>query len=117
MRNAGASVRVADIARPFFHEAVREFWGTRKDQAKAQGKSGQQDYGARRDVTGGRQMDGFARALRQALSKSGLLDTCIFEKTAVELPGYFRATKKWDLVVVRDGHLLAAIELKSQVGP
>ncbi len=35
----------------------------------------------------------------------------------VELPGYFRPTKKWDVIVVRDGKLCAAIEMKSQVGP
>jgi hypothetical protein len=33
------------------------------------------------------------------------------------LPGFFRPTKEWDLLVVRDGMLLAAIEAKSQVGP
>ena len=35
----------------------------------------------------------------------------------VTLPGYFRPTKLWDLVVIHQGHLVAAIELKSQVGP
>ena len=33
------------------------------------------------------------------------------------MPGFFRPTKQWDLLVVRDGHLLAAMELKAQVGP
>jgi len=33
------------------------------------------------------------------------------------LPGFFRPVKGWDLVVVIDGELHAAIELKSQVGP
>jgi hypothetical protein len=33
------------------------------------------------------------------------------------LPGYFRPTKEWDLIVVKNGHLIAAIEAKSQVGP
>jgi hypothetical protein len=35
----------------------------------------------------------------------------------LELPGFFRPTKEWDLLVVREGQLIAAIELKSQVGP
>ena len=38
-------------------------------------------------------------------------------KEALELPGFFRPTKEWDLVVVKDGTLIAAIEAKSQVGP
>jgi Restriction endonuclease XhoI len=33
------------------------------------------------------------------------------------LPGYFRPTKLWDLLVTHQGELIAAIELKSQVGP
>ena len=35
----------------------------------------------------------------------------------IELPGYFRPTKRWDLIVVHEGQLLAVVELKSQVGP
>lgn len=34
----------------------------------------------------------------------------------MELPGWFRAEKKWDLIVVYRGELLAAVEFKSQVG-
>ena len=33
------------------------------------------------------------------------------------LPGYFRPTKLWDLVVIDHGRLVAALELKSHVGP
>lgn len=33
------------------------------------------------------------------------------------LPGYFRPTKLWDLLVLYKGELIAAVELKSQVGP
>lgn len=35
----------------------------------------------------------------------------------VTLPGYFRPTKLWDILVIHQGRLIAAIELKSQVGP
>ena len=33
------------------------------------------------------------------------------------LPGYFRPTKLWDLLVIDRGRLVAALEFKSQVGP
>ena len=33
------------------------------------------------------------------------------------LPGYFRPTKLWDLLVINQGRLVAALELKSQIGP
>src|SRR5262249_20451246 len=39
------------------------------------------------------------------------------KQKGTELPGYFRATKDWDLIVVADGQLVASIEFKSQVGP
>jgi hypothetical protein len=42
---------------------------------------------------------------------------CIAIDKRVELPGWFRAEKKWDLVVVHQRQLLAALEFKSQVGP
>lgn len=33
------------------------------------------------------------------------------------LPGYYRPTKLWDILVLHKGELVAAIELKSQAGP
>ena len=39
------------------------------------------------------------------------------EKKALELPGFFRPTKEWDLLVIKNGQLIVAIEAKSQVGP
>jgi len=41
----------------------------------------------------------------------------IHEKKALELPGFFRPTKEWDLLVIKNGQLIVAIEAKSQVGP
>ncbi|MCH7873069.1 MAG: restriction endonuclease, partial [Planctomycetes bacterium] len=41
---------------------------------------------------------------------------CIHTR-ARTLPGFFRPTKDWDLLVVVEGHLLVSIEFKSQVGP
>ncbi|MBM3728713.1 MAG: restriction endonuclease [Acidobacteria bacterium] len=37
--------------------------------------------------------------------------------SALELPGYYRGEKKWDLIVVSEGQLILAMEFKSQVGP
>jgi len=37
-------------------------------------------------------------------------------RRTTDLPGYFRASKDWDLVAVAGGTLLAVVELKSQVG-
>ena len=48
---------------------------------------------------------------------AGFPPSSISRGTAVELPGYYRPEKKWDLVVVHGDTLVAAIEFKSQVGP
>ena len=98
--------------------AVRHFWSTRARQAKAQGaKSGDRDRGARSAVTGGAHLDGFAELIRKLIVDAGVSDTAVHRRTRVELPGYYRAEKKWDLVVVVDGRLFATVEFKAQVGP
>jgi len=99
-------------------EAVRHFWLTRKRQAENQGQiSGTKDYGSRTAVTGGKQIDGFIWLMADLLAKSGLpTESICFEKKAVVLPGWFRPTKEWDLIVVVDASLLATVEFKSQVG-
>lgn len=102
---------------PLFAEAVRHFWNTRNRQAKAQEATGTRDQGLRGAATGGRQMDGFAQALQALLVAHGVPPQCIFSRSSVELPGFFRPTKQWDLIVVREARLICAVELKSQVGP
>ncbi|MCU0788992.1 MAG: PaeR7I family type II restriction endonuclease, partial [Verrucomicrobia bacterium] len=97
--------------------AVRTYWSTRQGQALRQGKSGRPDQGARSAVTGGAQMGGFIKLLTRLIEESGIASRHIFHNTALELPGFFRPTKEWDLLVVRDGQLILALETKSQVGP
>jgi hypothetical protein len=62
-------------------------------------------------------MDEFIRLFADLIVEAGVPPGCIFTTKSVELPGFFRATKEWDLVVVKDHRLIAAIEAKSQVGP
>lgn len=100
-----------------FSDAVRHFWVTRKGQAARQAERGSGDQGARAAVTGGRQMDGFIAKIVDLMRAAGVSGDSIYYARHRELPGYFRPTKDWDLVVAADDHLLAAIELKSQVGP
>lgn len=98
-------------------EAVRHYWETRTKQKNKQGAlTGVRDYGNRGAVTGGAQIDGFIDLMKDLLLESGLSKAMIHKNQTV-LPGYFRPTKQWDLVVVVDGHLLAVIEFKSQAGP
>jgi hypothetical protein len=98
-------------------QAVAHYWQTRAVQRKKQEQSGKADQGLRSAVTGGAQMDGFIDLFTRLITQTGILEQYIFRKKAVELPGFFRPTKEWDLLVVREHTLIAAIEAKSQVGP
>jgi len=98
-------------------KAVASYWSTRRRQSAKQGASGQRDQGARSAVTGGAQMDGFIKLLTELIEESGIKSQHVFHNTALELPGFFRPTKEWDLLVVRDGQLILGLESKSQVGP
>ena len=93
--------------------AVRHFWLTRSAQTSKQLERGVKDQGARSAVTGGKQMDGFVSIVRDTLHECGICDSEIFYDSYVELPGYYRPEKKWDVLVVADGKLVAAIEFKS----
>jgi hypothetical protein len=98
-------------------DAVAHYWQTRKAQREKQKKRGVSDAGLRSAVTGGAQMNGFIRLFTEIIVGAGLEERYVFRKRLLELPGFFRPTKEWDLVVVKNGHLIAAIEAKSQVGP
>ena len=62
-------------------------------------------------------MDGFIRLITELILEEGIRQEHIFHNTALELPGFFRPTKEWDLLVVRERQLILALESKSQVGP
>jgi len=106
-----------DRLEQYIGEAVAHYWLTRKAQKEKQKKRGISDAGLRSAVTGGAQMDGFINLFTNLIIESGIDVGFIFRKKALELPGFFRPTKEWDLLVVKNAHLLVALEVKSQVGP
>ena len=63
-------------------------------------------------------MDGFASLIARLVEANGLIDATFMRgRKLLTLPGYFRPTKQWDLLVLKKEQLVAVIELKSQVGP
>lgn len=101
-----------------FTDAVCGFWNQRLAQRQAQELSGKVDQGNRSDVTGGKQMDSFALVITDLLLSNGVPQECIHvKKSLTVLPGFFRPTKTFDLLVVAGRVLKVAIELKSHVGP
>lgn len=99
-------------------EAVKAFWGNREAARRKQIEAGKADQGERAGVTAGKNMDGFIALIIDIIRANGLAHAEIHQKRALlTLPGYFRPTKLWDLLVIYKGELIAAVELKSQVGP
>lgn len=100
-------------------KAVKYFWKTRAEQQKRQGQtSGRKDAGSRGAVTGGKHADGFVQLIAALVRDAGLPAASIHvdEKLPRTLPGFFRPTKEWDVVVALDNDLVAVVEVKSQVG-
>lgn len=99
-------------------DAVKLFWGNREAAKLKQINIGKADQGERAGVTAGKNMDGFLELILEVIKQNGLGHAEIYQnKAMLTLPGYFRPTKLWDLLVLYKGELIAAIELKSQVGP
>lgn len=99
-------------------EAVKLFWGNREAALTKQINSGNQDAGSRGAVTAGKNMDGFLVIAQSLIEANGLVlsDICVAQRV-LTLPGFFRPTKLWDMLVMYRGELVAALEFKSQVGP
>ena len=102
-----------------FADAIRYFWRQRDRQA-ATSRGGE---GQGRNVRGGMHLDEMqasivALMINHGVPRAEIFSNCALHKTGkLELPGFYRPAKQWDLLVVRGGRLLAAMELKAQVGP
>lgn len=94
-------------------DAVRYYWGTLSEQEEIQEDSENTARGRRSQVLGGAQMDGFELLIEDALVDAGVREADVLHDHDAVLPGYYRATKRWDIAVVVDGELLAVMELKS----
>jgi hypothetical protein len=100
-----------------FRSAVHYCWQGREDARTRQRAEGLvADVGLRAGVTSGKHLDPLTALIAQVFIKAGIPRKSIHFSSCVELPGYFRAEKKWDVVVVHEGELIAAVELKSILG-
>lgn len=100
-------------------DAIKHFWKSRFQAAESQRKRGVKDQGNRASVTAGKNLDGFTAMIRQLIVDNGINEVDVYTDGRRELtiPGFYRPTKNWDMLVMSKNRLLAAIELKSQVGP
>lgn len=94
-------------------DATRYYWATLSDQENEQLESDNTARGRRSQVLGGSQMDGFAQLIENVLVDVGIPREAVLHDHSAVLPGYYRATKRWDIAVVLNDNLLAVMELKS----
>ncbi len=78
---------------------------------------GRADAGARSQVTGGLHMDELITLTKAIIQDAGCLESQVHVRSTLELPGYYRPEKRWDVLVIVDATLVAAVEFKAQVGP
>lgn len=99
-------------------QATQAFWLGRNQAAEKQQATGKLDQGNRSKVTGGKALDSFRDMVVDVVKRNGPKGVVIHrDRAMVELPGYFRPTKLWDLLVFHEKRLLAVLELKSLCGP
>lgn len=99
-------------------KAVKQFWVGRSAARQKQVASEKADRGERSAVTAGRNMNGFISLMEEIVRGNGLRTAEIhLSRRVLTLPGYFRPTKLWDMIITDRGTLVAALEFKSHVGP
>lgn len=99
-------------------KAVKAFWNSRDLARQKQLAAGRSDRGERSAVTSGKNMNGFISLIEDITRGNGLESATIhLQRRALTLPGYFRPTKLWDMLILDRTTLIAALEFKSQVGP
>ncbi|NTV02012.1 MAG: restriction endonuclease [Chlorobiaceae bacterium] len=98
-------------------DSIRAFWGNRDAalQKHLEAGNAEQEW---RNTRPGKNMVGFIALMIDIVKANGLEAAEIHTKSgSLALPGYFRPTKFWDLLVFFKGRLIAALEIKSQTGP
>jgi len=77
--------------------AVKSFWEVRESSGVRSGKT----------------LDAFVDLLAWVVQTHGLPKAKVLTGRKAQVPGFFRPSKSWDVLIMNNGTLIAAIELKS----
>jgi hypothetical protein len=105
------------VTRQDFTDAVAAYWGAKRTQREMSAIKDAVGAGTAADVRGGKHFDEIIALLAKFFLEAGYPPKDIRVARELELPGYYRPQKKWDLVVAHRGTLVAAFELKALGGP
>ena len=81
--------------------ALRMWLDVRRTQTEASMASGRAQEGRRSAVTGGRHMDAVHHLVVDEIHATGATGLHIHKNRGATLPGFYRATKSWDLVLLQ----------------
>ncbi|MFI7117009.1 PaeR7I family type II restriction endonuclease [Amycolatopsis sp. NPDC049868] len=107
------------VTRQNFEDAVAAYWGAKQSQNDLSAIRDAVGAGTAGSVRGGKHFDGIAALISKFFLDAGYPPEAIrmTQGQRLELPGYFRPTKQWDVVVAYKNTLVAAFELKALGGP
>ena len=101
------------VTRDDLVDALTAYWGRKTLQLESSRIANAVGAGTAGSVRGGKQFDPVAALVAKFFSEAGFPASSIRINRGVDLPGYFRPSKQWDVVVVLNGILVAAFELKA----
>jgi hypothetical protein len=97
--------------------AALDYWIKAKDdQAKLSRISGRAQAGNRAAVTGGKHLAGINKLIVDELKLLGLTNLELKFNNQAVVPGYYRASKAWDLLAIHKGEPVLVVEYKSMKG-
>ncbi|ASR36703.1 type II site-specific deoxyribonuclease [Prauserella marina] len=107
------------VTRQDFEDAVAAYWGAKQTQNELSKIKDKVGAGTAGSVRGGRHFDSIAALIAKFFLEAGYPaeDIRVSKGQRLELPGYYRPQKQWDLVVAHENTLVAAFELKALGGP
>jgi hypothetical protein len=111
--------RILTVTRQEFEDAVAAYWGAKQTQIDQSVIKAAVGAGTAGSVRGGKHFDPIAALLAKFFLEAGYPPESIriAQTQGLELPGYYRPQKQWDVVVTYENTLVAAFELKALGGP
>ncbi|WP_328763314.1 PaeR7I family type II restriction endonuclease [Streptomyces sp. NBC_00272] len=107
------------VTRQDFEDAVAAYWGAKQTQTDLSAIKAAVGAGTAGSVRGGKHFDPIAALLAKFFLDADYPAESIriAKPQGLELPGYYRPQKQWDVVVTYEDTLVAAFELKALGGP
>ena len=97
-------------------EALMQWVTVREEQSARSSAGGAAQEGRRASVTAGAHLDGLNSLVVDEIRATGMPGLSLRKNRQAQLAGYYRSSKSWDLLVLRLGVPVLAVEYKSMSG-